>query len=94
MTTIHGLVHSTISVANALMLDTMSSTKLPMKMNATLSVPISSVAWTRDSLRKIELKSRPVPYSDVVPVDNPPINATTIRGIAYHSGEIAVRPVM
>jgi len=51
---------------------------------------MNSEAWTLDRRGNTEEKSRPVPYSDVIPVDSPPRNATTISSTAYHSGEALI----
>jgi hypothetical protein len=40
---------------------------------------MSRADWKRDSRGNIDGKSRPVLYSDVVPVDSPPMTAITDR---------------
>ena len=67
-------------------------TKRPMKINVQARLPINSVALGRLSLGKTLEKSRPVPYSDVVPVDMPLIMASSKRGKKNLGGAIAINP--
>lgn len=79
-------------VANVEIDCTRSSAKRPTKMNATDSAPTMRVACTRVSRGKTDEKSRPVPYSAVVPVAMPPISASEHTGRKYQPGEIANSP--
>jgi hypothetical protein len=81
-----------IIVANVEMDCTRSKPKRPMKMNAIDRTPTRIVAWTRDSRGNTDEKSSPVPYSDVVPVDMPPIRASRHTGRKNQLGEMANRP--
>ncbi len=71
---------------------TRSRANRPMKMNPMANAPTSTVACTRDSRGNTEEKSRPVPYSAVVPVDMPPIRAIRQTGRKYQPGETASSP--
>ena len=92
MTTIHGAVQVMISVAKVEMLCARLSAKRPMKMNAMDRAPMKKVAWTRLKRGNTLEKSSPVPYSDVVPVDMPPIRAIRHTGRKYQPGETASSP--
>ncbi|GAA2890427.1 hypothetical protein GCM10020220_095730 [Nonomuraea rubra] len=64
-----------------------------MKMNTIDSVPMNTVAWTREKRGKTLEKSRPVPYREVVPVDMPPIRAMRQTGRwQYLAGRDRSRP--
>ncbi|MNV82482.1 hypothetical protein D3C71_1762220 [compost metagenome] len=93
MITIHGVVQVMISTAKVDTLCTRLAAKRPMKMKAIDITPISSVALTRDSTRGNTLDmSRPVPYSEVVPVDMPPMTAIRHTGRKNQLGDTASRP--
>ena len=85
--TIQGVVQMTMAPMKAFTLASRSNTSRPTRMKAKASVPMNSDAWTRLRRGNTEEKSRPVPYSEVTPVDMPPRKATTISRIAYQSGE-------
>ncbi len=81
-----------IIVANVEIDWTRSRANRPTKMKPIDTTPTSTVAWTRDSRGNTEEKSRPVPYSEVVPVDMPPIRASRHTGRKNQPGEIASSP--
>src|SRR3954451_23177050 len=86
ITTIQGAVQVTISTANVEMLCTTLKANLPTKMNAMAMTPMNTVAWTRLKRGNTLEKSKPVPYSAVVPVDMPPISAMRHTGAKYQPG--------
>ncbi len=94
MITIHGVVQMTMAPMNALTLPIRSNARRPTRMKTNASRPMNSEACTRLSRGKTEEKSRPVPYSEVTPVDRPPRNATTMSSTAYQMGEILIRATM
>ncbi|SVJ74154.1 Uncharacterised protein [Klebsiella pneumoniae] len=93
MITIHGVVQVTISTAKVETLCTRLKAKRPTKMKPIEATPISTVACTRESRRGNTLDmSSPVPYSEVVPVDMPPITAIRHTGRKNQPGAMASRP--
>src|ERR1700694_81439 len=92
ITTIQGVVVTTIRDTKVVMASIKLKTKRPMKINAQARQPVIRVALGRLSLGKTLEKSRPVPYSDVVPVDIPLIMASSNRGKKNLGGAIAINP--
>jgi hypothetical protein len=91
---IHGVVKITINPMNALILERRSVTKRPTKINMNAIEPIKIDDCTLLNLGNTLEKSKPVPYSEVTPVDIPPRKAITISGSAYQAGEISTSPTM
>ena len=81
-----------MSTANVEMLCTTLKAKRPTKMKAIARRPMNTVACTRLKRGNTLEKSRPVPYSAVVPVDMPPMRAMRHTGTKYQPGDTASRP--
>ena len=90
--TIQGVVATTIRETKAVIESITFHQNRPMKMSTAEIEPIIRVATARDNLGNTLEKSRPVPYSDVVPVDMPLNKARAKRGMKKRAGVIASSP--